>query len=176
MEFRFLYTSCFSSEWRFSYKKYGNLYVSYEELVSSSARETPMFPVCLFFHVSWTSVCVYLCELVTRVFLCGCVSNPSWHRDECYWPWDMFQAEGGIRHPQTVEDWSMHLWDGPVQERNEDRMPSDNSEEYVHKFGFTSGDIKKLTVSAVLMYVCVPGKGCGRLEDSSNVNLAVWCF
>ena len=53
-------------------------------------------------------------------------------------------------------------------------MASDNSGECVHKFGFTSRDIKKLTVSAVLMCVCLPEKGYGRLEDSSSANPVVW--
>ena len=56
------------------------------------------------------------------------------------------------------------------------RMASDDSEPCVLKFGFISRDIKKFTVSAVLMCVCVPGKGCGRLENSSSVNLVVWGF
>ena len=34
-------------------------------------------------------------------------------------------------------------------------MASDNSGQCVHKFGFTSRDIKKLTVSVMLMCVCV---------------------
>ena len=53
-------------------------------------------------------------------------------------------------------------------------MASDNSEQCVHKFGFTSRYIKYLTVSAVLM--CVTEKVCGRLEDSSSVNPVVWGF
>ena len=67
----------------------------------------------------------------------------------------MEQAEGCTRHPKSVGDWCMHLWGRPVQDRNEERMASDNAEQCVHKLGFTSRDIKKLTVSAVLMCVCV---------------------
>lgn len=55
-------------------------------------------------------------------------------------------------------------------------MARGNSGPCVHKSGFTSRDIKKLTVSAVLVCVFVPGKGCGRLEDSSSVNPVVWGF
>ena len=54
-------------------------------------------------------------------------------------------------------------------------MASDKAEQCVHKFGFTSRYIKKLTVSAVLMCMCTE-KVCGRLEDSSSVNPVVWGF
>ena len=49
----------------------------------------------------------------------------------------------------------MHLFGGPVEYRNEERMASDNSGQSVHILGFTSRDIKKLTVSAVLVCMCV---------------------
>ena len=70
----------------------------------------------------------------------------------------------------------MHLFGGPVEYRNEERMASDNSGQSVHILGFTSRDIKKLTVSAVLVCVCLPGRGCGRPEDSSSVNPVVLGF
>ena len=59
------------------------------------------------------------------------------------------------RHPQSVGYWSMHLFGGPVEYRNEERMASDNSGQSVHILGFRSRDIKKLTVSAVLVCMCV---------------------
>ena len=57
-------------------------------------------------------------------------------------------------------------------------MTSDNSGQCVPKFGFTSRDIMKLVFSAVLMClcVCVPGKGGGKVQDSSSVNPVVWGF
>ena len=86
----------------------------------------------------------------------------------------MKQGEGVNGHSPTGGYWSMHFSGGPVQDRNEERMASEKSVLCVHKIGFTSSDIKKLTVFAVLMCVCVcvcaPGKGCGRLEESSSVN------
>ena len=47
-------------------------------------------------------------------------------------------------------------------------MASDNAEQCVHKLGFTSRDIKKLTVSTMFICVFVPGSGWGSFENSSS--------
>ena len=55
-------------------------------------------------------------------------------------------------------------------------MASDNSGLWIHKYGFTSRDIKQLTVFAVSTCMFVTRSGCGRFEDSASVNLVVYGF
>ena len=138
----------------FSIRKWKSLYFIWS--TGSSATERSMFPFCSCFHMPWTFVCLPTWAFCPRfcVFLCECVSYHSWQR------WMLQTAKYGAsrrltRHQQSAGDLSMHLWGGPVQDRNEERMASNNPGQWVHKFGFTSRDIKKLTVSSLLMCVCV---------------------
>ena len=143
----------------------------------SSARETSIFTVYLCFHVPWTFVCLptWACCPCLCDFLCGLCPTTA-DRNECYRPWDMEQAEGCTRHPKSVGDWPMHLWGRPVQDRNEERMASDNAEQCVHKLGVYIKRHKEAH-SFCCVDVCVcTGNVCGRLEDSSSVNPVVWGF
>ena len=138
----------------YSTRKWISLYFIWS--TGSSATERSMSPFCLCFRMPWTFVCLTTWAYCTRlcVFLCGCMFNHSRQR------WMLQTIRYGAsrsltRHPQSVGDWSMHLWGGPVQDRKEEKMASDNSGQSVHKLGFRSRDIKKLTVSAVLVCMCV---------------------
>ena len=126
-----------------------------------------MFPVCICVPVPYT------CVLVLHV--CVCVRmGPAHcrHRDEG----DITSCDdeivlrcgatrrGGTRHSQTRGDWSMHLCDAPVQDRNEERMTGDSSGQGLFKSAVTSRGITKLTISAVLC-VCISKQWWGVLRS-----------
>ena len=83
MEFGLLYTLYLSPEWSFSYKKYGNLYISYEALVLQLQKHlVPFLLMCL------GHLCVYPHERVAHVcaFFWVDVCPTTADRDECYRP------------------------------------------------------------------------------------------
>ena len=157
------------SEWRFSYKKYGNLYILYEKSGSSCTATCSLFA---FVSLSLTRVC--LCCMCVCVCVCVCVRmGPAHcrHRDEG----DITSCDDeivlrcgatrrGRRRSQTRGDWSMHLCDAPVQDRNEERMTGDSSGQGLFKFAVTSRGITKLTISAVLC-VCISKQWWGVLRS-----------
>ena len=137
-----------------------------------------VFPVCICVPVPYT------CVLVLRV--CVCVGPAHCrHRDEG----DIISCDdetalrcgatrrGGMRHSQTRGDWSMHLCDAPVQDRNEERLTSDSSGQGLCKSAVTSRGITKLTISAVLC-VCISKQWRGaRLKSHpEEINQMMWGF
>ena len=137
------------SEWRFYYKKYGNLYILYEPVVLR------ILPCVLCLHLCLCPL--HVCACVAYVCVGGNVHG-SCPLQTQRWRWQNMRygatRGGGMRHSQTRRDWSMHLCDAPVQKRNEERMTGDNSGRWLCKSAVTSRGTNKLTLSAVL-YVCI---------------------
>ena len=142
----------------------------------------------MYCHVSPVCICVpvpYTCVLVLCVCVCVCVCmGPAHcrHRDEG----DITSCDdeivlrcgatrrGGTRHSQTRGDWSMHLCDAPVQDRNEERMTGDSSGQGLFKSAVTSRGITKLTISAVLC-VCISKQWWGVLRSHpEEINQVMW--
>lgn len=141
------------SEWRFSYKKYGNLYILYEKSVLHVLPRVPCLHLC--------PCPLHVCACVACVCVCMGPAHCR-HRDEG----DIISYDdetalrcgatrrGGMRRSQTRGDWSTHLCDAPVQDRNEERLTGDSSGQGLCKSAVTSRGITKLTISAVLC-VCI---------------------
>ena len=111
------------SEWRFSYKK---CQITVFRMNHWFFRYWHISSVCV--PVPCICVCTGMC--FCHLCLCVCVHGPSplltWR-----WRWKTMRclttSRGGRRHPQTRGDWSTHLCSAPVQDKNEQRMASDNS-------------------------------------------------
>ena len=139
------------SESRFSYKKYGNLYILYEPVVLRVLPHVPCWHLCPFpLHGCVCVACLCVC-------VCVCVHGSfPLQTQRRRWQNMRYGAtrRGGTRGSQTRGNWSMHLFDAPVQDRNEERMTGDNTEQWLCKSAVTSRGINKPTVSAVLC-VCI---------------------
>ena len=137
-----------------------------------------VFPVCICVPIPYT------CVLVLHVCVCVCVwvcvqgSCPlQTQRGRLQKMRCGATKRGGTRRSQTRGDWSMHLCDAPVQDRNEERMTSDSSGQGLCKSAVTSRGITKLTISAVLC-VCISKQWRGaRLKSHpEEINQMMWGF
>lgn len=138
-----------------------------------------MSPVCLCFRVPWTFLCVYNMSLLPA-FVCislwMCIQPQLTQR----WRWQTTRCGASRRRHKESTDWGRLVheslrWSCSGQEGGKDgqgQLGSMCPQIWVH----IKRHKEAHSFCSVGVCVFVPGKGCGRLEDSSSVNPVVWGF